>query len=58
MLSRFLWGREYIRDEAQRQLLSDLDRSIQVLSAENANRAAVLQLTSTYHNLLRRWVEP
>lgn len=54
----FFWVQSLVRDEAQRQLLFDLDRAIQVLSAENANRAAVVQLTSTYHNLLRRWAEP
>lgn len=54
----FFWVQSLIRDEGQRQLLFDLDTSIQALTAENANRAAILQLTSTYHNLLRRWAEP
>ena len=54
----FFWVQSLVRDEGQRQILFELDRSIQVLTSENANRAALLQLTNTYHNLLRRWAEP
>jgi PKHD-type hydroxylase len=57
-LACFFWVQSLIRDEGQRQLLFELDTSIQTLTAENANRAAILRLTSTYHNLLRRWAEP
>lgn len=56
-LACFFWVQSLVRDDGQRQLLFELDRSIQVLTSENANRAAVLQLTNTYHNLLRRWAE-
>jgi PKHD-type hydroxylase len=57
-LACFFWVQSLIRDEGQRQLLFGLDTSIQTLTAENANRVAILQLTGTYHNLLRRWAEP
>ncbi len=32
-----------------------MDVAIQRLNAENADEHALLQLSSVYHNLLRRW---
>jgi PKHD-type hydroxylase len=46
-----------VRDDARRQLLFDLDTSIETLRRTNANADAVLQLTNVYHNLLRGWAE-
>ncbi|HET6586536.1 MAG TPA: Fe2+-dependent dioxygenase [Oleiagrimonas sp.] len=56
-LAAFFWVQSLIRDDTRRRLLFELDASIRTLTAEGANRAAVLQLTGTYHNLLRLWAE-
>ena len=57
-LAAFFWVQSLIRDDAQRTLLFDLDRAIQRLNATHADEAARLQLTGSYHNLLRMWSEP
>ena len=57
-LAAFFWVQSLIRDDAQRTLLFDLDRAIQRLNVSNADEAARLQLTGSYHNLLRMWSEP
>jgi PKHD-type hydroxylase len=52
------WAQSMVRSDADRELLLDLDRSVQALSAAlGANHAQVLSLARTYHNLLRRWAE-
>lgn len=53
----FFWMQSLVRDEGRRRLLFELDTSIQTLTASGADHAAVLTLTSVYHNLLRRWAE-
>jgi PKHD-type hydroxylase len=56
-LAAFFWVQSMVRDDARRQLLFDLDTSIETLRRTNANADAVLQLTNVYHNLLRGWAE-
>lgn len=56
-LASFFWVQSLIRDDAQRQMLFDMDTAIQALTASGADAAALLQLTGVYHNLLRRWAE-
>jgi PKHD-type hydroxylase len=56
-LASFFWVQSLVRDDSQRQLLFELDASIQALTQADADRNAVLQLTGVYHNLLRRWAE-
>lgn len=56
-LASFFWLQSMIRDDGQRTLLFDLDRSIQALSADHPGHASVVPLTGVYHNLLRRWAE-
>jgi PKHD-type hydroxylase len=46
-----------IRDDGERTLLFDLDMSIQRLNHDLPNHPSAVQLTSVYHNLLRRWAE-
>ncbi len=46
-----------VRDYGQRRMLLELDTSIQRLTADGADAGTVLQLSSIYHNLLRRWAE-
>jgi len=56
-LASFFWVQSLVRDDATRRILFELDTSIQKLTVDGADRDAVLQLTSVYHNLLRRWSE-
>jgi PKHD-type hydroxylase len=54
-VAAFLWAQSLVRDDGQRQLLLELDSSIQRLTQAGADADALLQLTGVYHNLLRRW---
>lgn len=56
-VAAFLWAQSLVRDDGQRQLLLELDNSIQRLTQSGADADALLQLTGVYHNLLRRWSE-
>lgn len=56
-LACFFWVQSMVKSDAQRALLFDMDRSIQKLTATNADMAARVQLTGSYHNLLRMWTE-
>ncbi len=56
-LASFFWVQSMVRDDARRRLLFEMDASIETLRRGNADAGAVLQLTGTYHNLLRRWAE-
>ncbi|HWI86954.1 MAG TPA: Fe2+-dependent dioxygenase [Sphingomonas sp.] len=54
----FFWIQSMVRDADARAILFELDRSIQELSASvGPGAAALVRLTATYHNLLRRWAE-
>lgn len=56
--SAFFWSQSMVKDDGARALLHDLDRGITgVRGALSDDNASVIALTSTYHNLLRRWAE-
>ncbi|MGI4958299.1 MAG: hypothetical protein ACRYGI_11980 [Janthinobacterium lividum] len=46
-----------MRDDGQRSILFELDRTIQSLAADLEDDHRVVSLTGTYHNLVRRWAE-
>lgn len=56
-LGSFFWIQSMVRDDGQRRLLFNLDAAITRLRETGADEAAILQLTGTYHNLLRQWAE-
>ncbi len=56
-VASFFWIQSLVRDDGARTLLFDLDTAIQRLSADVPDHEAVVQLTSVYHNLVRRWAE-
>lgn len=57
-VSSFLWMQSMVRDPEQRELLFDLDQSVQRLTERHGLAdEEVLRLTSLYHNLIRRWAE-
>ncbi|HEX8446312.1 MAG TPA: Fe2+-dependent dioxygenase [Sphingomonas sp.] len=54
----FFWIQSMVRDPAARQMLFDLDQTIQALGATlGAGDDRVVRLTGLYHNLLRRWAD-
>jgi len=54
----FFWTQSMVRDDGDRELLYRFDRSITLARAEMGDKhPAVLGLTSTYHNLLRKWAD-
>jgi PKHD-type hydroxylase len=56
-LASFFWIQSMVRDDGERSLLFDLDVAIQRLAGETPDHASVVELTSLYHNLLRRWAD-
>jgi PKHD-type hydroxylase len=52
----FFWIESLVRDGTAREILFDLDQSIQILAEDRGlEDREVLRLTKTYHNLVRRW---
>lgn len=57
-VASFFWLQSMVRDDAARQMLFDLDSSIQALAVDlGHDNAQVIRLTGVYHNLLRRWAD-
>lgn len=54
----FFWLQSMVRDAGERSLLYDLDQNIQNLAMTlGLNHPQVVQLSSIYHNLIRRWAD-
>src|SRR5690349_16653982 len=56
-VASFFWIQSMVRDDGERTLLFDLDMAIQRIGGETPDHPSVIQLTSVYHNLLRRWAD-
>jgi PKHD-type hydroxylase len=57
-LASFFWVQSMVRDDGQRQILFDLDRALQTVAADRGqDDPAIILLTGTWHNLLRRWAD-
>ncbi|MES2491080.1 MAG: Fe2+-dependent dioxygenase [Pseudomonadota bacterium] len=56
-VASFFWIQSMVRDDGERTLLFDLDSAIQKLNVDATGHSSVTQLTSVYHNLLRRWAD-
>ena len=57
-VASFFWIQSMIRDDGQRRILFELDQAVQDVAARlGQGDPAVVRLTGTYHNLLRRWAE-
>ena len=56
-LASFFWVESMVRSDEQRRLLYEMDLSLMQLRSEHGENDAVLQLTGTYHNLLRMWAD-
>ncbi len=51
----FMFIQSMVRDTAQRRLLYEMDMALLQLRESVGETAPVVQLTGTYHNLLRQW---
>jgi PKHD-type hydroxylase len=57
-VASFFWVQSMVRDDGQRALLFELDMAINGLRGDlPSDHRGPLQLTGTYHNLLRRWAD-
>lgn len=57
-ISSIFWIQSLVRDNQQREILYDLDQSVQSITQEKgAGDSDVSRLTGIYHNLLRCWAE-
>ncbi|MEQ1159102.1 Fe2+-dependent dioxygenase [Acinetobacter calcoaceticus] len=57
-IASFFWVQSMIRDDAERHMLFNLDQTIQNLRMQlGDDQKEVLNLTNTYHNLIRKWAE-
>ncbi|RTL15945.1 MAG: Fe2+-dependent dioxygenase [Burkholderiales bacterium] len=56
-LASFFWIESLVRSEAQRRLLYEMDLSLMALRSQLGETPALVQLTGTYHNLLRLWAD-
>lgn len=57
-IASFFWLQSMVRDDAARQMMFDLDSSIQALAVDlGHDNAQIIRLTGVYHNLLRRWAD-
>jgi PKHD-type hydroxylase len=53
----FMFIQSMVRDSGQRRLLYEMDMALLQLRQTVGETEAVVSLTGTYHNLLRRWAE-
>jgi PKHD-type hydroxylase len=56
-LGSFFWIQSMVREDGERTILFDLDVAIQRLMNDFPEHRSVVELTSLYHNLLRRWAD-
>ena len=57
-VSSFFWMQSMVREDAQRDMLYQMDQSIQSIAADKGMKDDdVIRLTGVYHNLIRRWAD-
>ncbi len=57
-LASFMWMQSLVKDPAEREMLFEMDQSIQTLGAKlGTDHDEVARLGQLYHNLLRKWSE-
>jgi PKHD-type hydroxylase len=56
-LACFMFIQSLVRSPEQRRLLFDMDMALLQLRQDQGDTPPVVQLTGTYHNLLRQWAE-
>lgn len=56
-LASFFWIESMVRGDEQRRLLYEMDMSLMALRTGLGETPELVQLTGTYHNLLRMWAD-
>ncbi len=56
-VASFMFMQSMVRDAGQRRLLYEMDMALLQLRETIGETDAVVQLTGTYHNLLRQWAD-
>jgi PKHD-type hydroxylase len=57
-VASFFWIQSMVRSDEQRRLLFDMDNHLRALRSQyGETEPAIIGLTSTYHNLLRAWLD-
>lgn len=56
-IASFFWVESMVASLEQRQLLFEMDMALTKLRSRGDDDPAVVQLTGTYHNLLRMWAQ-
>lgn len=57
-IGSFFWIQSMVRDARHRELLYQLDRTVQVLTKElGGGHAEITRLAGLYHNLVRQWAD-
>jgi PKHD-type hydroxylase len=56
-VASFFWVESMVRSTEQRRLLFEMDMALLKLRQRGEDDPAVVQLTGTYHNLLRMWAD-
>lgn len=57
-LASFFWVQSMVRDDDNRRLLFEMDRALmQLRELHPQGHPALVRLTGSYHNLLRKWSE-
>lgn len=56
-VASFMFMQSMVRDDGQRRLLYEMDMALLQLRETVGETDAVVKLTGTYHNLLRRWAD-
>ena len=57
-VASFFWIQSLVKDDSERTMLFELDRTIADLGQRSPNDPALVRLTATYHNLVRKWGAP
>ncbi|WP_417224589.1 Fe2+-dependent dioxygenase [Amphritea sp.] len=58
-VASFFWIQSMVKDIQQREMLFELDNSVQKLTTElGAAHPEVVNLSGIYHNLIRQWATP
>jgi PKHD-type hydroxylase len=56
-LASFFWVESMVRSHEQRRLLLEFDNALTALRTSAGDSEETVQLTGTYHNLLRMWAD-
>jgi PKHD-type hydroxylase len=56
-IAAFFWVQSMVREDAKRDILFELDTSLQQLGRDTPGHPSLVQIAGVYHNLLRLWAD-